>query len=76
VKALVGNLIQPSPNLRVDVRKIGEGTQRPKVFPKVSNAIFNFGFRTGSFVIKRPELSAFRQIQSQELALRPPKVFQ
>ena len=44
VKALVGNLLQPLPNLRVDIGKIREGAQRPKVFPKVSNAAFNFAF--------------------------------
>jgi hypothetical protein len=44
VDAFIGNLFQPLPNLRVDIRKIHEGAQRPEVFPKVPHTVFNFAF--------------------------------
>ena len=47
MRALVGDFFQPLARLRVDIRQIGEGAQRPEVLAHISDGAFDFSFFPG-----------------------------
>ena len=58
MNALIGNLFEPLPNLRVDIGKIDERAQRPEVFPKIADAVFNFAFFPSGSIIAGSRVKA------------------
>src|SRR5947209_6404020 len=53
--ALIGNFLQPLSRLSIDVREIGEGTQRPEVLANITDGAFDLAFFPG-----RPNVTGSR----------------
>jgi hypothetical protein len=74
---LVGNLLRPLPDLRVDISKIREGTQRPEVLPEVTDPAFStlpFSQRAALLQASRIKIQLTGKCQESRVETNDPAV--